>query len=417
MATGCQEVTRGNLTFLFGLLAFFCGCWMPAAASDLPYLGPRLIEEQVRIPVEGAGRTIAATIIRPDGPGPYGAVILNHGVPGSEEERVATSAADFQSAAPIFARRGYGVVMPLRRGFGATGGAFAEDTGPCSNPHFVRGEQAASDDVMAAYEYARRLPQVDPSRMILAGQSAGGMVSMFTAGMRTPKGLLAVLSFAAGRGGNPASAGLPCAVEPLALVFDMLGKSVRVPVLFHYAENDRFFGPQVTRQWYQRFTAGGARAEYTLQPEFGDDGHFLFSELTGVRHWLPAVEKFLAVNGVPFDRLDKESANKHELFAAKPPYISSQACSGLYRVFLESPAPRAYAVSPDGHCGFAGGMERAQAEALKQCGKMAQAPCELYAEGEAVVWKGHEATTNFASSGEPRSAPRDVALTPVSQQR
>ena len=74
-----------------------------------------------------------------------------------------------------------------------------------------------------------------------------------------------------------------------SLVFDMLGKSVRVPVLFHYAENDRFFGPQVTRQWYQRFTAGGARAEYTLQPEFGNDGHFLFSEFTGLQHWLPTV--------------------------------------------------------------------------------------------------------------------------------
>ena len=123
------------------------------------------------------------------------------------------------------------------------------------------------------------------------------------------------------------------------------------------------------------------------------------------------------VNGVPFERLDRESAGKHELFAAKPPYISSQACSGLYRVFLEAPGPRAYAVSADGHCGFAGGMQEAQAEALKQCGKVANAPCELYAEGEAVVWKGREPATTFASSGETRPAPRDVALTPVSNER
>ena len=56
---------------------------------------------------------------------------------------------------------------------------------------------------MAAYEYARALPYVDANRMILAGQSAGGIVSMYTAGTRNPQGLLAVLSFAAGRGGNP----------------------------------------------------------------------------------------------------------------------------------------------------------------------------------------------------------------------
>lgn len=380
-------MARGN-RLLFWLLVLLCGGILPAAAdSELPYYGPRLVQEEVRIPVEDGGRTVAATILRPEGPGPYGTVILNHGVPGSEQERLATSAADFRSAAPIFARRGYVVVMPLRRGFGATGGGFAEDTGPCANPHFVRGEQAASDDVMAAYEYARKLPYVDPARMILAGQSAGGMVSMFAAGMRAPQGLVAVLSFAAGRGGNPASAGRPCAVESLARVFDMLGKSVRAPVLFHYAANDRYFGPQVTRQWYERFAAGGARAEYVLQPQFGDDGHFLFAELLGARHWLPVVERFLAANGVPFERLDQDNAGKQELLAAKPPYIQTDACIGLYRVFLESPASRAYAVSPDGNCGFAGGIEDARAEALKLCGKVAGTPCELYAEGDAVVWK------------------------------
>jgi dienelactone hydrolase len=380
-------VSRGSLAFLFGLLIVLSGGAFSAAASELSYFGPRLVQENVRIPVAEEGRTVMATVVRPDGPGPYGAVVLNHGVPGSRQQRLATSAADFQSAAPVFARRGYVVIMPLRRGFGATGGAFAEDTGPCSNPHFVRGEQAAADDVMAAYEYARKLPYVDPARMILAGQSAGGMVSMFAAGTREPRGLVAVLSFAAGRGGHPSGEGVPCAVEPLARVFDMLGKSVRVPVLFHYAENDRFFGPQVTRQWYERFAAGGAPAEYVLQPQFGDDGHFLFSELTGVRHWLPAVERFLAANGVPFERLDNDHAGTQDLLAAKPPYIQSEACTGLYRVFLESPAQRAYAVSSDGHCGFAGGIENARAEALRLCGNMTEMPCELYAEGEAVVWK------------------------------
>ena len=50
---------------------------------------------------------------------------------------------------------------------------------------------------------ARTLPYVDGDRMILAGQSAGGMVALYTAGTRTPPGLQAVLAFAAGRGGDP----------------------------------------------------------------------------------------------------------------------------------------------------------------------------------------------------------------------
>ena len=278
-----------------------------AALAGEAVIGPKLVQEDVRIPARGGRYEIAATILRPDGAGPFGAVILSHGVPGSEKERLTESAAtDFNAAAPVFARRGYVVVMPMRRGFGATGGEFAEDAGPCRKPDYMKGEGEAADDVMAAYDYARALPYVDGSRMILAGQSAGGIVSMFAAGMRHPKGLVAVLGFASGRGGNPdIRPGVPCAVEPVAKVFDVLGKSVTVPVLFHYAENDRYFNPATTKLWFERFTAAGAQADYVMQPAFGKDGHYVFGELLGVRYWLPAVEKFLAKHGIPFERLDR----------------------------------------------------------------------------------------------------------------
>src|SRR5215216_633081 len=188
------------------------------AQEDHPYYGPRLVEERVRIAAPN-GRTIAATVLRPEGQGPFGAVVLNHGVSASARERARESSDLLINAAAIFARRGYVVVMPLRRGFGATGGEFAEDAGSCRNPDYRRGESAAADDVIAAYDYARTLPYVDGSRMILAGQSAGGVASIFTAGARAPQGLVAVLAFAAGRGGNPArNPGVPCAVEPLARV-------------------------------------------------------------------------------------------------------------------------------------------------------------------------------------------------------
>src|SRR5437879_11688446 len=115
---------------------------------------------------------------------------------------------------------------------------------------------------MAAYEYARALPYVDPHHMILAGHSAGGMVALFTAGVRQPEGLVAVLAFAAGRGGNPAlHPGVPCAAEPLARVLDMVGRSIKAPALFHSAENDQYFHSYTPRFSFERFTEGGARAE------------------------------------------------------------------------------------------------------------------------------------------------------------
>ena len=280
--------------------ALACACIQVSLADES--LRPRLMQEEVRIPVAGGEYSIAATILRPEGEGPYGGVILNHGTPGSASGRARESSELLINSAAVFARRGYVVVLPLRRGFGATGGEFAEDPGSCANPDYRKGEQNAADDVMAAYDYARALPYVDGKRMILAGQSAGGMVSMVTAGTRNPEGLLAVLSFAAGRGGNPDfRPGVPCAVEPVAKLLESVGRNVRVPVLLHYAENDMYFNAQTSRLWYQRFAAGGARAEYVLQPAFGRDGHYIFSEEPGVRLWLPAVEQFLGRHGVPFE--------------------------------------------------------------------------------------------------------------------
>jgi dienelactone hydrolase len=359
-----------------------------AAQEEHAYYGPRLVEEKIRIP-SANGRSLAATILRPEGEGPYGAVILNHGVSASARERARESADLLINSAAVFARRGYVVVMPLRRGFGATGGEMAEDPGSCANPDYFRAEANAADDVMAAYDYTRTLPYVDGSHMILAGQSAGGMVSIFTAGTRNPPGLVAVLSFAGGRGGDPDSTpGVPCAVEPVAKVFEALGKTIHVPVLFNYAENDLFFSPKVTRGWVERFNASGANAEYVLQPAFGKDGHYLFADTLGVRYWLPTVESFLSRHQVSFARLDATDPERQPLLALdRVPNIKSDSCRGLYRAFLESPGPRAYAVSAEGRCGFAGGLPGARDIAVKQCSSVSKDGCTLYAVDDAVVWK------------------------------
>ena len=385
-----KGVTRYIRAVAVSAIALF-GALSPTLAQDDRggVIGPRLIEEKVKI-LAGDGRyAIAATVLRPEGPGPFGAVVLNHGVSASARERARESSDLLIGAASVFARRGYVVIMPLRRGFGETGGEMAEDPGTCANPDYMRAERNAADDVMMAYQYARSLSYVDKSRMILAGQSAGAMVALFTAGMRQPEGLVAVLGFAAGRGGDPVgSPGEPCAVEPVAKVLERLGKQVKVPVLFHYAENDRFFAPKTSRLWFERFAAGGATAEYVLQPAFGTDGHYLFGSTLGVRYWLPTVERFLDKHQVRFTRLDAQEPEHQMLLAVdKLPNVKSDSCRSLYRAFLEAPGPRAYAVSEDGRCGFSAGVQDAREAAIRQCGTVAKADCMLYAVDDAVIWK------------------------------
>ena len=146
--------------------------------------------------------------------------------------------------------------------------------------------------------------------------------------------------------------------------------------------------PKVTRGWYERLTAGGAKAEYALQPAFGKDGHYVFGDTLGVRYWLPTVETFLARHNITFARLDATDPERAPLLALeRVPNIKSDACKGLYRAFLESPGPRAYAVSEDGRCGFAGGLQDARDVAIKQCSNVSKSGCQLYAVDDAVIWK------------------------------
>lgn len=283
------------------VIALLCAAmgalFLAPARSDSAY-----VRDDIRIPVADGHYSLAVTILRPRGEGPFGAIVLNHGANADPRQRFLESPTLFIQAASAFVARGYVVVMPLRRGFGETGGAFAEDAGDCRTPLYSRGERAAANDVLAAYQFTRKLPYVDPARMILAGQSAGGVASLYAAAQQ-PAGLMAVLAFAAGRGGNPSvHPGSPCAAEALAALFQDLGASVRVPALMYYAENDLYFGPAASRSWFQRFKAGGVDAEYVLQPPFGKNGHFVFGDTKGVELWLPTVERFLERHRIPFSQ-------------------------------------------------------------------------------------------------------------------
>ena len=265
--------------------------------------GLALIEQDIRIFGPAKRYTIATHVVRPQIAGRLGAVILNHGAGATARERRDESPELMRAAALEFAERGYAVFQPLRSGFGATGGPLGEYVGSCESPDYLRGMTAAADDIMAVYAFVRRLPYVDPSRILLAGQSAGGLAALVAAG-REPRGLSAVLAFAAGMGGDPtAHPGTPCAPEVMAELFAHMGRHVKAPVLMQYAQNDRFFGVQSSRLWFERLRGGGASVDYELLPGFGSDGHFVFTDAGGARYWVPVVEAFLCRYGLPFNRL------------------------------------------------------------------------------------------------------------------
>jgi len=64
-------------------------------------------------------------------------------------------------------------------------------------------------------------------------------------------------------------------------------------MLWIYARNDSYFGPELSKRLADAFRAAGGNAEYHLLPDFGADGHFMIDSADAVQIWAPLVSEFL----------------------------------------------------------------------------------------------------------------------------
>src|SRR6202046_509287 len=260
-------------------------------AFALSASGQDLVERELRIPAPDAGKKgLEAVMVRPNEPGPHPLALINHGAPRTASDRRKMSPSDMLPQAREFARRGWTTVVLMRRGYGDSGGGFAEDGHVCgrSPDYYASGVQSAND-LRAAIAYLSKLPEVDPTRIISVGRSAGGFATVALTA-KPPAGLVAAISFAGGRG-SPAKDEV-CNSGDLIEAFRRFGKTSRVPMLWVYAQNDHFFSPQLAAEFYRAFTSAGGRAQFVSAAPFGTDGHRLFSE-AGSSIWAPMVDAFL----------------------------------------------------------------------------------------------------------------------------
>jgi len=264
-----------------------------AGCAPLPATPAGLHEEVVGIPGP-EGRALAATWFRPAGNGPFPLIVLSHGSPPTAAARADMGRFRPLATVQAFVLRGFAVLAPMRRGFGATGGSFEEGYGSCERPDFLRAGNEAAKDILAAMQYGRAQPFIRRDRVVLAGQSVGGFASI-AAASRQPDGLIGVANFAGGSGGDPSvRPGEPCAPERMAAAYAAWGATTRVPVLWHYARNDRFFGPHHVRAWFAAFEKAGGRGRLVMQPPFEPDGHALFVARDGTRVWGPEFDRFVS---------------------------------------------------------------------------------------------------------------------------
>jgi dienelactone hydrolase len=295
-------VARAGLSRLALLAALvLAACATTAPEAGQPPLDSRLHEDVHRIPVAAAGDSIVLTSFRPRGKGPFPWLVLSHGTATTPVANRAMGRYRPLAAINEWVRRGYAVLAPVRRGYGASGGSvFGDSYGTCARPDFRRAGEGGALDLLATVEWARTQADLDPKRWMLVGQSAGGFASIYTASKR-PAGLAAVLAFAPGRGGRPDThPGEPCAPREVAALFASIAPRIEVPVLWFYAENDQFIGPAAQHLWFDAFHAAGGRGALVVIPPFpAARGHGVFPSAAGVPLWTPAVAAFFRTQDIP----------------------------------------------------------------------------------------------------------------------
>ena len=320
-------------------------------------------------------------MVRPNDDVPHPLALITHGTPRADAELAESTPLRFVPQAREFARRGWTAVVVMRRGFGDSGGMYAEGAGACGpSPDIAGATGEAVKDLREAAAYLETRREVDASRMIAVGVSTGGM-AVVGLSADPPAGLKAAINFAGGRGSDAPDH--VCHPDLLVQAVADLGRRSKVPMLWIYAANDHFFGPQLAQQLYQAFTLAGGNATFIATGPFGADGHELFSQ-QGAAIWTPIVDEFL---------LGQNLALRDTPLPDPPPEVASPSHLGgegrrEFKGYLLNAPHKAFATSASGAFGFSYGRRttaEAETRALENCAKHTSGdmPCSIAAVDDA----------------------------------
>ena len=241
--------------------------------------------------------TLHALLWRPQGRGPFPAILLNHGSGRTREERERLGPYEGQAETlgPVFARHGYVFLFPFRQGVGLSADQGTSAIDLMNGELAARGLDARNalqlrllqdrelSDAAAELVFLRGLPEVDARKVAIVAHSFGGSLTILQA-EREPN-LRAVVIFS--------GAGYSWDQSPELRARLLAAMAyIRAPAFFIHAANDYSVNPGKALD--ARLEQLGKPHHLKIYPPIGrtrDDGHnFPF---LGVTIWEPDVFAFL----------------------------------------------------------------------------------------------------------------------------
>jgi carboxymethylenebutenolidase len=233
--------------------------------------------------------TLHGVLYKPEGAGPFPAVVYNHGsAPGMLSKDA------FDALGPVFASRGWVFFGPYRRGQGlsASAGPFIGDQIDAARKRGGLSAGAATmvrlletdhlDDQLAALAWLRTQGFVRPNRIAVAGNSFGGVEAVLGAERE---------SYCAAVDSAGGAQSWDIAPELRARMTQAVRNS-RAPILFFQAANDYDLSPSRTLSAVMK--DAGQAFEMKIYPAYGKstpDGHTF--GYFGAAVWADDVFRFL----------------------------------------------------------------------------------------------------------------------------
>ena len=261
----------------------------------------RIIEEIIEVPVSVSNsnftnnpkfeQKITVTIWRDDAikKAPY--LLFSHGRAGTDQERGKFGRSSEKRNSEYFVSKGFAVILPTRIGYGVSGGPDADYSGACGNKNYLEARKAAIDQSKQVLNHVFDFSYIDRTKGIVVGQSVGGFTTIGLSAENI-SGLKGAINFAGGDGGDPIkSPERPCGDYVIKDTFAKYGASNKIPTLWLYSVNDKFWGEQLPKDWFAAFQKAGGKGQFISLPAYKEDGHSIFRG--DLNAWKNDFEKFI----------------------------------------------------------------------------------------------------------------------------